>query len=229
MKVFTVACTAAAVAFASPSLAANLIVNGSFEDGLNSWTVTHDTGTAPVALYYGDSGGYPNGAHGEAVLPNLLASASPDPVGKRALYFSSDTTNTDALSQSINVIAGQSYAYGFDYYFPANGQANPFDAYASVTLGNTVLASGVIKTLAAQNWFQISGTYLATSSGPITFKIAFDGFGVNGNDYAADMVFDRVYVNTAAVPEPATWAMMIGGFALIGASMRRRKAAVSFA
>jgi len=33
----------------------------------------------------------------------------------------------------------------------------------------------------------------------------------------------------AAVPEPATWAMMIGGLALVGFSMRRRKVAVSFA
>ena len=32
-----------------------------------------------------------------------------------------------------------------------------------------------------------------------------------------------------AVPEPATWAMMIGGFALAGAAMRRRKATVRFA
>ena len=32
-----------------------------------------------------------------------------------------------------------------------------------------------------------------------------------------------------AVPEPATWAMMIGGFALAGATLRRRKAAVRFA
>jgi hypothetical protein len=34
---------------------------------------------------------------------------------------------------------------------------------------------------------------------------------------------------TAAVPEPASWAMMIGGFALVGAAMRRRVRAVSFA
>jgi hypothetical protein len=34
---------------------------------------------------------------------------------------------------------------------------------------------------------------------------------------------------SGAVPEPATWAMMIGGFALVGASMRRRRTAVSFA
>jgi hypothetical protein len=29
-----------------------------------------------------------------------------------------------------------------------------------------------------------------------------------------------------AVPEPATWAMMIGGFGMVGAAMRRRKAQV---
>lgn len=32
-----------------------------------------------------------------------------------------------------------------------------------------------------------------------------------------------------AVPEPATWAMMIGGLALVGMQMRRRAMAVSFA
>jgi hypothetical protein len=32
-----------------------------------------------------------------------------------------------------------------------------------------------------------------------------------------------------AVPEPASWAMMIGGFALAGSAMRRRRQAVSFA
>jgi hypothetical protein len=32
-----------------------------------------------------------------------------------------------------------------------------------------------------------------------------------------------------AIPEPATWAMMIGGLGLVGASLRRRAAKVSFA
>ncbi len=32
----------------------------------------------------------------------------------------------------------------------------------------------------------------------------------------------------APVPEPATWAMMVGGFGLAGAAMRRRKVALSF-
>ncbi len=34
---------------------------------------------------------------------------------------------------------------------------------------------------------------------------------------------------TAAVPEPASWAMMIGGFAIMGTAMRRRQLAFRFA
>jgi len=46
-----------------------------------------------------------------------------------------------------------------------------------------------------------------------------DSFKVNGITFTA----------APPVPEPATWAMMIGGLGLVGMSMRRRKTAVSFA
>jgi len=41
---------------------------------------------------------------------------------------------------------------------------------------------------------------------------------------------DNAHLATASVPEPATWAMMIAGFGLVGASMRRRqiRRAISF-
>lgn len=44
-----------------------------------------------------------------------------------------------------------------------------------------------------------------------------------------DMLFWDYDVPTPAVPEPATWAMMILGMGVIGSSMRRRKIDVSFA
>ena len=39
----------------------------------------------------------------------------------------------------------------------------------------------------------------------------------------------QVSITLDAVPEPATWAMMIGGFGLVGAAMRRRVSKVVYA
>jgi len=36
-------------------------------------------------------------------------------------------------------------------------------------------------------------------------------------------------VTAAAVPEPATWALMLAGFGMVGYALRRRRAAVAFA
>lgn len=53
---------------------------------------------------------------------------------------------------------------------------------------------------------------------------AYPGFGLRIGEYVA------LAPPTAPVPEPASWAMMIGGLALIGSAMRRRRrVAVSFA
>lgn len=48
-------------------------------------------------------------------------------------------------------------------------------------------------------------------------------FGGDGNDYNGNF---RIQAAAGAVPEPATWAMMLGGFGLVGASMRRRSRTV---
>jgi hypothetical protein len=45
-----------------------------------------------------------------------------------------------------------------------------------------------------------------------------------------NLVFQAVVGNTPAVPEPASWAMMIAGFGLAGAALRRRaKVTVTYA
>lgn len=43
--------------------------------------------------------------------------------------------------------------------------------------------------------------------------------GGDGNDYVGNFRLQGV---TAAVPEPASWALMIGGFGLVGVASRRR-------
>jgi hypothetical protein len=69
----------------------------------------------------------------------------------------------------------------------------------------------------------------AGSVGNVNF--AFSGIRsilISGNgDFAIDTLsFDA---GAGAVPEPATWAMMIGGFAFAGAAMRRRTTKAAFA
>jgi hypothetical protein len=62
-------------------------------------------------------------------------------------------------------------------------------------------------------------SFRATNAG--TIKLAF---GTNSADNIGPLL-DNVSLSIGAVPEPATWAMMIMGFGLIGGAMRSRKAA----
>jgi hypothetical protein len=79
-----------------------------------------------------------------------------------------------------------------------------------------------------------SGSYQVTSvSGRPTGSLLF--FGVTSDDAISSVSFkgakvtdgfgfdDLTIGTTAAVPEPATWAMFISGFGLIGGAMRRRE------
>ncbi len=217
-----IALAAVAVAMTAPASAAtNLVTNGSFESGFAGWTLSNTGGgTAPVVIDYGTNSNYPNGAFGEAILPNSVASASPDAVGTKLVYFSSDTARPDTLSQTISLVAGQKYFLGFDYYAPANGIANPNDASLLFRINGTqvgsTLTAGNVTGTPAQTWFNFNTSFVASASGPATLALDFNGLGVT----AADFGVDRVYAT--AVPEPATWAMMIFGFGAIGSVARRR-------
>ncbi|MBO9575427.1 MAG: esterase-like activity of phytase family protein [Sphingobium sp.] len=72
-------------------------------------------------------------------------------------------------------------------------------------------------------WVTNDNDYLEGASGPNKFYV----FGFTDADLRAAGF--GPFVAQQGVPEPASWALMIGGFALAGAAMRRRKATVRFA
>ena len=220
---------ATALVVAAPAAAQNLVTNGSFESGFTGWTLGNvGGGAAPVVITYNNTNGYPTGAFGEPILTNMVMSRSPDAVGGQVAYFSSDTANPDSLSQIVNLVAGQTYNLGFDYYAPQNGISNPNDASLSFLIGGVpagaVLTAGSFTGTPARTWFNFNTTYVATLTGATNLTFQFRGLGVT----AADFAVDRVYA-LAAVPEPATWGMMIIGFGAIGAAMRRRRTSIRFA
>lgn len=58
-----------------------------------------------------------------------------------------------------------------------------------------------------------------------TFTVAYDPINTVFADTGQSVGSAFFQQNIAAVPEPASWAMMIGGFGLVGGAVRRRRAA----
>ena len=88
----------------------------------------------------------------------------------------------------------------------------------------------------AVNFGSINGSYTLTSPTDFTtFSLVFTptttgtynlSFENNGGDNLGALL-DNVSISTAAIPEPATWAMLIAGFGAAGAVLRRRRGALA--
>ncbi|WP_426167566.1 PEPxxWA-CTERM sorting domain-containing protein [Sandarakinorhabdus sp. DWP1-3-1] len=96
-------------------------------------------------------------------------------------------------------------------FFSRSGGSDLFDFFLSgpVDIGaafGPVTGTGVF----ALNQF----TDVATTAGALTFTSS------------SDVIFSGGLAG-AAVPEPASWAMLIAGFGLVGAAMRRRRTTVA--
>lgn len=224
---------AAAILVAGPASAAvNLVSNGSFElgnNGLQNWTIggADSQGYPPVAIFYGAAQSYPNGAFGEAVPVNNAPTNSPDAAGARAAYFVSDFASKQSLNQFVWLDAGM-YQIGFSAYAPANGYGNAGDAHFSGTIAGVTLANYNVSSGPATTWLTFAGSTNIQSAGFYNVSFVFDT-----NLYPSkDVVIDQVYIIAGnppqpGVPEPATWAMLITGFGLVGATLRRRVAATA--
>ncbi len=228
MKALLLAATAGVILFTSPASAANLLTNGSFEQGLTGWTLGGDIGAPPLAeppvvIPYNSSAGYPNGAHGEPIpAPGATGNPGFDPVGDNALYFVADGPGPQTLSQTVSVGSG-TYKMGFDFYLPQNGFNNQGNAKLTALLDGVAFASFIASTQTPQVWDHFTTTMVIPTPGTVTFVFSYEASSFPAKDF----VIDRAYL--AAVPEPASWAMMIGGFALAGAASRRRKTSLTLA
>jgi hypothetical protein len=222
MRTILGAALGVAMLASSPAMAVvnNLVTNGSFESGLANWTIggSDGQGFPPVAIFYNNSSAYPIGAFGESVPPDNSVSLSPDAVGQRAAYFVTDLANAQSLSQTIFLNPGR-YEFGFSAFAPQNGFNNAGDARFQATILGTTVANYLVSTGPVRTWQAFTGQTTIQTAGLYTVNFQFD---TNLNP-SKDIVIDRVYV--AAVPEPASWAMLLAGFGLIGMIRRRSQGA----
>jgi hypothetical protein len=174
---------------------ANLITNPGFESGTTGWSVTgwqrNPIPTGAPGFLYARSGSGHMGAGCSNAITYVTACV---------------------LSQDVTTEVGATYALTF---WLRNHVSSGTELY-TVRIGDSVYSGSYTLT----GWLPLEITgYVATAA---TTRISF-----SGRNQGSWMRLDDVsFVRTAAppvsapVPEPATWALMIAGFGLIGARLR---------
>lgn len=122
---------------------------------------------------------------------------------------------TGSITQSLSLTPGQMYSLTFAYSHNLFDPAEATSASASFAIdalnGIVFHDTGSTSNL---DWQLFSGTFIATGTDTLNFTNLTGGPNEG-------VLLDAISV--AAVPEPATWAMMLLGFAGIGMAMRGRR------
>ncbi len=191
---------AASAAVAGSADAANLLMNGSFETGdLSGWTVVGPNSHSLNTMRGRSDGG------------SIFA--------EDGTYFLGDGTVGQATtySQTFADTAGATYGFSFWYYASAYSADNPAtNLFASVN-GVKLFEPAATDDLA---WYLATGTFTGTGSDTFAFGSRNDPAGNFFDNFAVAEV-------TGGVPEPGVWGLMILGFGLSGAALRRRRFAVA--
>lgn len=208
-KLVLALCATAAAAFASPALAQETTTyNSAPADGFHYGT-GNDYNPANAAVLTSDDTELALRLH----VPYEVASSSDAngvyyfALGSSVNYdWSIDGLGQDALITLTDLATNQSLSY------------NPLCPFAPLCFLN-------------DNYVDASDLDLAQNSQPLGGFFGLSSFDPNVNDtYRVDLaadghsltVFAQLGSGVSAVPEPATWAMMLLGFGGIGLGMRRR-------
>lgn len=191
---------AAALLMMPAAASAAAFTNGDFEAGLTGWT---SAGTVDALL-------------GSVYADGIGTAATPAQRANTYVFFGGgNISSTNTLSQTFTTVAGQTYNFSFDVLAVGNGIQNLGYDFGGV--------GGTLPVTSANNFSvfsTITGSFVAGGTSSTVLFSNLSGFD------NIDVVIDNVSINSAgAVPEPATWALLLGGFALIGAVRRRQRLA----
>lgn len=146
-----------------------------------------------------------------------------------------DATEASSAAQSFFVNAGDTISFTWQVLtrdaYAGNGDSASDSAWLAFSLGNTVTATqlGNIGTLTLST--ASPGGWRATGISTVTFTAATSGtarlgWGVNDTvdfDGTTLLAIQNVSVQTAAVPEPASVALLLAALGVIGLSTLRRR------
>lgn len=225
---------AAAVLAAAPQASANVIPISAYDISIAykpmfGWNSTYNGTVTPITNYLSRYTGGTVGTLNDGLLPDDGSNNQLICVGS----FSScdDTLSSDPVSPEITLYLSQVSRIASIDLLAGNISNN----YAPGNIRSLVVTiGGVSETVTLDHYGPINpsqgvGIYM-TALLPLSLnEISASSIILSGFQTFQTPVFniDEVTVKgsaAGAVPEPATWAMMIAGFGFAGAAMRRRKA-----
>lgn len=210
MRISALLGASAALLIATPGMAAVSIGN----TGVGTWSVKSNGSTAPGNGNAATSGNQP----AAVVVTNPV-------------WFANTSTSSWVSTNASGVADPGYYTYFTTFSSTGVNQALNFlyavdDKITAVYLdGNSITVAG--SDLASYDKFYNGSINVAMAGSHTLAFVTSNNFpGQNNGANPAGFRFQ-----VAAVPEPATWAMMLMGFAMVGAASRyrRRGAKVTFA
>lgn len=198
----------AGVALAAPVSAANLLANDGFEN----------TGFGGTTSYYNVGQDHAVPADFGFSVPvnsvDIVANGAFGPTLAGGGAYNLDLVgygSTGAIAQSIHTVAGKTYTVSIAYS-SNNGINGPT---ADVTFNGATIGS----VTGTHAWQTFTTTFTGTGT-TASFGVN-ETFGANNGG----VFLDNLSVS-GAVPEPATWALLIVGFGMVGVAARRRAGAL---
>jgi hypothetical protein len=232
MKMFVSAALAGAVLLAAPASAATLVqYNFTGAPGNQLFTAATNVATGVTGLNFTRGAGLGTPSGGDSINSNGFNAQSTDYLSFGFNVAAGFTASVDQLLLGTrssgtgprNLILQASIDGGAFNQITTFTQLNDNEVFRNLTFGAITALSSLEFRIVASGTTSANGGALAPGG---TFRVQNYESGATNTPFSINGNVARV---TAAVPEPATWAMMIVGFGVAGSAMRRRKVRVAFA
>ena len=201
LKTVLISAVAVAAAVAAGPAGAAIVVTNALGDVLNPGFTYVDTFDSPAVSGYSESGAF------SEFTGSFSNSAAPP--GDATKYVGLQTGESFTLHSNAGFTA-------FSFYMGSPDDYNHITVDGQTFSGSALMGIPIIPADGNQS----VGRTVTYHLGSVQHDVTFSSTGVA-------FEFDNIAV--AAVPEPATWGLMIGGFGLAGASLRRRRAVAAAA
>jgi hypothetical protein len=210
MKHLALAAAAAAVLAAGVAQAGDMLINPGFDTA---------SGLGPTAFSGLSDGGLSSAAawrvwNNTQALTTTDQVASTDPFGGGA---ATHVVTGGAENGLFQFVAANSVNFVSVDVFLLSGTFE-------LGLGQSGYYAATAKTSLHDQWVHLTASYppLPLAGSPFPNQIGNEIFLYATNGAGAEFYVDNAFAGTRAVPEPASWALMILGFGASGVRLRRR-------